>query len=86
MYASFRAISPEQIIEDVKGRFEIKNLTKLDKIIYLTPGREGSFKDNPYSYTKAAVEFLQEHGWQLVGASYVGGCRTSGYHVYHFVK
>lgn len=86
MYASFRAMSPELILIDIRDRFQVKDLSSLEKIYSIKPGREGSFKDNPYSYTKAAVEFLQEHGWQLVGVSYVGGCKISGYHTYHFTK
>ena len=30
-------------------------------------------------------EYLNDD-WNLVSVSYVGGCRASGYHVYHFVK
>ena len=37
-------------------------------------------------YVESAVEHMLDEGYTLVSVSYVGGCRTSGYHVYHFVK
>lgn len=37
-------------------------------------------------YVESAVEHMLDEGYTLVSISYVGGCRASGYHVYHFVK
>ena len=38
-----------------------------------------------YNIEDAVSQMLNE-GYTLVSVSYVGGCRASGYHVYHFVK
>lgn len=32
------------------------------------------------------INILLNRGWNLVGVSYVGGCRSTGQHVYHFVS
>lgn len=33
-----------------------------------------------------AVSQMLNEGYTLVSVSYVGGCKVSGHHVYHFVK
>ena len=37
-------------------------------------------------YVESAVDHMLDQGYTLVSVSYVGGCRASGQHVYHFVK
>lgn len=38
-----------------------------------------------YNVEDAVSQKLDE-GYTLVSITWVGGCRASGYHVYHFVK
>lgn len=35
---------------------------------------------------ESAVTRLINNGYQLVSVSYVGGCKASGQHVYHFIE
>lgn len=35
---------------------------------------------------KSLVNFVINHGWNLVGVSFRGGCRSTGIHIYHFVS
>lgn len=35
---------------------------------------------------EAVTNFMNETGFDLISVDWVGGCRASGQHVYHFIK
>ena len=41
---------------------------------------------NTLSIEVAVSDFMNKTGFDLVSVDWVGGCRASGQHVYHFVR
>ena len=41
---------------------------------------------NTLSIEVAVSDFMNRTGFDLVSVDWVGGCRASGQHVYHFIK
>lgn len=56
------------------------------KYIKLTEQQLKEYAPTLDATVEERVEAYLNNGWTLVSVSYVGGCRASGYHVYHFVK